>query len=270
LGRRFGQHFLARKSILDRIAAAALGDSPESIAKVIEIGPGRGALTEALLEGPANSTPSNSTKVVAIEVDPVLVHYLQQKFRDRIEAGRLELIEGDVLKIDLAALASPGRAVIAGNLPYYITSPILERVFASGDSWERAVFLVQAEVAARLAAEPGTRDYGYLSVLTQVYARARILFDVPRAAFRPAPKVDSAVVLLEPRDSKVAWGVTDRDGFLRFASECFRHKRKMLRNNLSPRYGRERMDALEQGRLRAEQLSVAELAELHRQLGAGS
>jgi 16S rRNA (adenine1518-N6/adenine1519-N6)-dimethyltransferase len=94
------------------------------------------------------------------------------------------------------------------------------------------------------------------------------LFDVPRAAFRPAPKVDSAVVLLEPRDAQQAWGVADRDGFLRFASECFRHKRKMLRNNLAPRYGRERMDALEQGRLRAEQLSVAELAALHRQLGA--
>jgi 16S rRNA (adenine1518-N6/adenine1519-N6)-dimethyltransferase len=264
LGRRFGQHFLSRKSILDRIGAVARSGTDargaDDPAKIIEIGPGRGALTEALLE--------SAGTVIAIEVDPILVQYLRQKFREQMEAGRLELIEADVLKIDLAAVASPGRAVIAGNLPYYITSPILERVFASGDAWERAVFLVQAEVAARLAAEPGSRDYGYLSVLTQVYARAQILFDVPRAAFRPAPKVDSAVVLLEPRDAQQAWGVADRDGFLRFASECFRHKRKMLRNNLAPRYGRERMDALEQGRLRAEQLSVAELAALHRQLGA--
>ena len=142
-----------------------------------------------------------------------------------------------MLKTDLAALASPGRAVIAGNLPYYITSPILDRVFALADRWERAVFLVQAEVAARLAAEPGSRDYGYLSVLTQVYARPRILFEVPRAAFRPPPKVDSAVVLLEPRDAQADWGVADRDAFLRFASDCFRHKRKTLRNNLAPAMG---------------------------------
>jgi 16S rRNA (adenine1518-N6/adenine1519-N6)-dimethyltransferase len=262
LGQRLGQHFLTRKSILDRIAAAAAGldrigaaagqDSP----KIIEIGPGKGALTESLLE--------TSGKVIAIEVDPVLVHYLQHKFREPIEAGRLELIQGDVLKTDLAALGAPERAVIAGNLPYYITSPILERVFALGDGWQRAVFLVQAEVAARIAAAPGGREYGYLSVLTQVHAKPGILFNVERGAFRPPPKVDSAVVLLEPREPEDS--VADRDGFLRFASDCFRHKRKTLRNNLASRYGRERMDALAEGRMRAEQLSVAELAKVYREL----
>jgi 16S rRNA (adenine1518-N6/adenine1519-N6)-dimethyltransferase len=261
LGRRLGQHFLARKSILDSIAAAAcIEDSkPEDSARIIEIGPGRGALTEALLESPAAWT-----KVIAIEIDPVLVHYLQQKFREHIEAGRLELVQEDVLKADLAALAGPGRAVIAGNLPYYITSPILDRIFALGDRWQRAVLLVQAEVAARIAAVPGGREYGYLSVLTQVHAKPRILFEVARAAFRPPPKVDSAVVLLEPRGREDA--IADRDGFLRFASDCFRHKRKTLRNNLAPRYGREKMDALAEGRLRAEQLSVAALAKLYSQL----
>lgn len=256
MGRRFGQHFLARKSILDRIAAAAC---PEQAPSVIEIGPGRGALTESLLE--------RARKVIAIEIDPVLVHYLQQKFREQIEAGRLELLAADVLKIDLAELVAPSRAVLAGNLPYYITSPILERVFALGDKWERAVFLVQAEVAARLAAVPGTRDYGYLSVLTQVHARPRILCDVPRTAFRPPPKVDSAVVLLEPCDARADRGIADREAFLRFASDCFRHKRKTLRNNLIARYGREKIDAAKVGKLRAEQLDVAELAELHRVLG---
>jgi 16S rRNA (adenine1518-N6/adenine1519-N6)-dimethyltransferase len=279
LGRRLGQHFLERKSILDRIAAAALDriaaaaldriaaaavgeeSSVASAGRIIEIGPGRGSLTQALLEGSADST------IIAIEVDPVLVHYLHQKFRTQIEAGRLEVIQGDVLKTDLAALAAPERAVIAGNLPYYITSPILSRVFALGEHWKRAVFLVQAEVAARLAAAPGGRDYGYLSVLTQVHARPRILCDVPRSAFRPPPKVDSAVVLLEPLDPEEAWQTADREGFLRFASDCFLHKRKTLRNNLAPRYGRERMDALVEGKLRAEQLSVAQLAALYRQLG---
>lgn len=255
MGQRFGQHFLARKSILDRIAAACEPDpSKAAAATIIEIGPGRGALTESLLAGPA--------RVIAIEVDPVLVHYLQQKFREPIEAGRLSLIQADVLKTDLAELASPQPAVIAGNLPYYITSPILERVFALGDRWERGVFLVQAEVAARLAAEPGSRDYGYLSVLAQVHARASVLFPVSREAFRPPPKVDSAVVLLEPRDAEKDWGIADRETFLRFASDCFRHKRKTLRNNLAPRYGRERVDALKEGGMRAEQLSVADLARL--------
>ena len=252
MARRLGQHFLSRKSILERIAAAACVDHSEL---VIEIGPGKGALTAPLLE--------RARKVVAIEVDPYLVHYLRQKFAEPLAEERLELIEGDVLKTDLAAW---GRAAIAGNLPYYITSPILERVFALGGLWERAVFLVQAEVAARLAASPGSRDYGYLSVLTQLHSSPKILFEVSRTAFHPPPKVDSAVVLLEPRDAAAEWNLPDEAGFLRFASACFRQKRKTLRNNLAPLYGRERLDSIEEGRLRAEQLSVAELAALFHRL----
>lgn len=138
MGRRFGQHFLFRKPILDRIAEAACG---ERVPRVIEIGPGKGALTESLLE--------RADKVVAIEIDPHLVHYLQQKFRDPIEQGRLEIIEGDVLKTDFSG------AVITGNLPYYITSPILEKVFALQEGWTSAVFMMQLEVAERLVATPG-------------------------------------------------------------------------------------------------------------------
>lgn len=257
MGRRLGQHFLTRPSILDLIATSACGTGDPPL--VIEIGPGKGALTGPLLE--------RARKVVAIEVDPVLVHYLRQKFRDALDAGRLELIDGDVLKTDLSQWGPP---VVAGNLPYYITSPILERLFSLGAGWVRAVFLVQTEVAARLAAPPGGRDYGYLSVLTQIHACPEILTQVPRGAFRPPPKVDSAVVLLEPRDAAVEWNLPDRDAFLRFASACFQHKRKTLRNNLAPVYGRERMDALPEGRLRAEQLSVPDLAALYRKLEAGS
>lgn len=257
MGRRFGQHFLTRKSILESIAEAAC---PEIHVPAIEIGAGRGALTEALIE--------RASKVTAIEIDPVLIHYLQQKFRGALESGRLELIQGDVLKTDLAALSPAAPMTIAGNLPYYITSPILERVFALGERWSRAVFLVQSEVAARLAASPGGREYGYLSVLTQIYARPQILFEVPRAAFRPVPKVDSAVVLLEPRDAAREWNLPDKAAFLRFASACFQHKRKTLRNNLAPVYGKERLDALAEGRQRAEQLSVPQLAALYRQLAA--
>ena len=199
---------------------------------------------------------------MAIEVDPYLVHYLRQKFREQVESCRLELMEGDVLRTPLEGW---GAAPIAGNLPYYITSPILERVFTLKGTWPLAVFLVQAEVAERLAAEPGGRDFGYLSVVAQVHAHVEILFPVPRVAFRPPPKVDSAVVRLTPRDPSEL-GIEDRAAFLKFASACFRQKRKTLRNNLAPLFGKERMDALEEGRLRAEQMSLSQLAALHRKL----
>jgi 16S rRNA (adenine1518-N6/adenine1519-N6)-dimethyltransferase len=251
VGRRLGQHFLARKSILDRIADAACeADCP----LVIEIGPGKGALTEPLL--------ARAKKVVAIEIDPYLVHYLRQKFRELVDAGRLVLIEGDVLATQLDAW---GPAAIAGNLPYYITSPILEKIFALGENWRRAVFLVQAEVAARLASPPGSRDFGYLSVQAQLYAHVETLFPVSRTAFHPPPKVDSAVVRLDPRDAAAELGV-DPAEFLRFASAAFRHKRKTLRNNLAPLYGKERVDTLAETRRRAEQLSLTELAALYRTL----
>jgi 16S rRNA (adenine1518-N6/adenine1519-N6)-dimethyltransferase len=245
VGRRFGQHFLSRKSILDRIAEAACGDR---VPHIIEIGPGKGALTESLLE--------RADKVVAIEVDPHLVHYLHQKFRDAIEQGRLEVIEGDVLKTNISG------EVITGNLPYYITSPILERVFALKDTWTRAVFMMQTEVAERLAAKPGTRDFGYLTVQTQIHAQPEILFAVPRDAFRPPPKVDSAVVKLERRSFPE---IEDPASFLKFASLCFRHKRKTLRNNLTPLYD---LSTLEEGRLRAEQLSIPQLSALFVKLRA--
>jgi len=245
VGRRLGQHFLTRKSTLDRIAAACA--SRERTPLVIEIGAGRGALTESLLE--------RADKVVAIEVDPVLVHYLRQKFRDPLEAGRLILIESDILKTDLSHW---GPAVIAGNLPYYITSPILERIFASSASWKLAVILVQAEVAARIVAEPGCRDYGYLSVMVRSQARAERLFEVPRVAFRPPPKVDSAVVRLEPIDA----GISDLPHFLKFTGNCFRYKRKTLRNNLAGLYDKSIVESLVGPKDRAEALSIAELAKL--------
>jgi len=248
MGRRFGQHFLARKSILDRIAEAACG---EGTPLVVEIGPGKGALTESLL--------ARAAKIVAIEVDPYLVHYLRQRFAGEIESRRLILNEGDVLRTDLAQW---GEAVVAGNLPYYITSPIVEKLFAMGDRWVRAVFLVQAEVASRLAAEPGSRDYGYLSVETRLFSNPQILFPVSRTAFRPSPRVDSAVVRLEPATRAMG----DREGFLRFASAAFRQKRKTLRNNLAPLYGKDRLDGMPQAKQRAEQLGIDALIDLYRVL----
>ena len=248
--RRLGQHFLASRSFLVRIAEAALstGDSP-----VVEIGPGKGALTEQLL--------SRAPHVYAIEVDTVLVHYLQQRFRD---AANLTILNGDVMKTDLAQW---GSVTVAGNLPYYITSPIIERVLGLGGLLKRAVFLVQKEVAERLTTGPGSRDYGFLTVHTAVFAEARMLFTVPPGAFQPPPKVDSAVVLLEPRPQPL---VADAEGFLRFAALCFRQKRKTLRNNLAEAYARDRLAALPEASLRAEQLSVGDLAIVYEKVRTGA
>lgn len=195
--------------------------------------------------------------MLAIEIDPVLVQYLRSKFR---ACATVEIVEGDILKTDLPADAP---IVVAGNLPYYIASPIIEKVLSLGPLLERAVFLVQKEVAERLTASPGSRDYGYLSVQTQVLSQAELLFTVAASAFRPPPKVDSAVVRLNPR---AALPMPEIRPFLQFASRAFHQKRKTLRNNLLGPYDKALLDGIPETRRRAEQLSLDELVALWRSL----
>jgi len=148
--------------------------------------------------------------------------------------------------------------VLAGNLPYYITSPILERIFRARAALREAVLLVQKEVAERITASPNSRDYGYLTVSAQTYSSPEFLFQVKPGMFRPPPKVDSAVIRLTLRPD-----APDAEAFLQFASRCFAQKRKTLRNNLAPFYGHDLIDALPEAGLRAEQLSVAAMRELY-------
>jgi 16S rRNA (adenine1518-N6/adenine1519-N6)-dimethyltransferase len=244
---RLGQHFLIRGSILERIAAAAC---PAPTDLVIEIGPGRGALTEKLLQ--------RAARVVAVELDPFLADHLRHKFAAE---PRLQVVQADVLETDLSQW---GPAPVAGNLPYYITSPILQLSLRA--RVPRAVFLIQKEVADRLVAAPGSRAYGFLSVQTALFASVRLLFDVKPAAFHPPPKVDSAVVLLQPHGRE--WGV-DTAGLLRFVGQCFAHKRKTLRNNLAETYGKALVDAWPEAGLRAEQIAVEGFVEMYERI-AGS
>jgi 16S rRNA (adenine1518-N6/adenine1519-N6)-dimethyltransferase len=243
LGQKFGQHFLSSPGILERIAKLICTPAGR---RVVEIGPGRGALTERLLPGVAHLT--------AIEIDPELITHLQSRFS---AAPNLELIQGDALEADLTA-SHPD--LIAGNLPYYVATPLIERTVRLGLP---GVFLIQKEVADRFTAVPGTRDYGYLTLQTQLFAHPKLEFTVPPGAFKPVPKVDSAVISLTPHPRAAGLGIADPDAFLRFLSAAFRQKRKMLRNNLREAYP---IDGQPEAQLRAEQLPLEQFAALWHRL----
>ncbi len=241
--RKLGQHFLASETILQQIAAAVQLNP----GKIVEIGAGRGALTRHLLP--------LCNELHAIELDARLAEYLTRKFAG---CPNLYIHRADVLATDLAQW---GPAALAGNLPYYITSPIIERFLQLDEQFPSAVFLMQWEVAQRLLAKPHSRDYGYLTVAAQTVCEVELVCKVPPAAFSPPPKVDSAALRLTRRGEVTA----DLPALLKFVSRCFTHKRKTLRNNLRPFYGTA-IDAMPESGLRAEQLQLAQFADLRSRL----
>jgi 16S rRNA (adenine1518-N6/adenine1519-N6)-dimethyltransferase len=239
---KLGQHFLVKGKTLERIAQAACGDHTAS---VIEIGPGRGALTERLL--------AHAAHVTAIELDGALAAFLRERWSGD---PRLEIIEANALQVDWSRW---GGGVLTGNLPYYVATPLISRYLHAPGKLSHAVFLIQKEVAVRITAQPGGREYGYLSVECQLFADTEYLFSVPPGAFQPPPKVDSAVIRLTPR---AQLPVNDPAAFLAFASACFRQKRKTLRNNLAGKYPPELYESRPEISRRAEQLSLQELLQL--------
>jgi 16S rRNA (adenine1518-N6/adenine1519-N6)-dimethyltransferase len=217
---KLGQNFLVDEAARVRIADA-LGDVTSST--VIEIGPGHGAITSVLAP--------RCHRLIAIELDRSLAAELRFRFR---EQQTVEIVESDVLATDIASIIGPDtRASVVGNLPYYITSDILLRLFAAARQGlvTRAVLMMQREVADRVAAAPGVRDYGLLSATAQMHARIEPLFTLPPSAFSPPPEVYSTVIRLEfaPRFDELG---VDPAGFDRFLHVSFAQKRKTLANNL--------------------------------------
>lgn len=266
---RLGQNFLADRNAAGKIVSA-LGDIAHAL--VVEIGPGKGALTE-LLAGHAG-------RLIAIELDRMLATELRYKYsRD----PSVEIIEGDVTRIDFRTVLNrtigplndlrplkPQRARVVGNLPYYITSDILLRLFEFHDQFETIVIMVQREVADRIAAAPGSRDYGLLSATAQLYTRVEKLFTLPPGAFSPPPKVHSSVLRLTvaPRFQELQ---VDAPGFIGFLRLAFGMKRKTLFNNLKKDYGEPQIRAAlkEKGirtDIRAEALSLEQAAAVFRRL----
>lgn len=266
---KLGQNFLSDTRAAQRIVDA-LGDVSRKV--VVEIGPGRGALTSLLAE--------RAGFLIAIEIDRVLGAQLRMKYANR---PNVEIVEGDVLDIDLGRLMrrdrrTPGdihpgaseKARVVGNLPYYITSPILMRLLHFHPVLTEIVIMVQKEVADRIAAKPGTRDYGLLSATAQLYTKVEKLFTLPPGAFSPPPKVHSTVLrmVIEPQVEKLKVQVPAFEEYLKLS---FGQKRKTLQNNLRERYSAEEVrDALAAAGVkpdaRAEALPLAKAAAVFKNL----
>jgi len=268
---KLGQHFLVDSAAPMRIVEA-LGDISQST--VLEIGPGRGALTCLLAK--------RARRLIAVEIDRVLAAQLRMNFS---QEPNVEIIEGDIMAIDFHTLFGPKpgstrpginhqpEAVrVVGNLPYFITSDILLRLFEFRQYFETVVLLVQREVAERLAAAPGRSEYGLLSATAQLYARVEKMFTLPPDAFSPAPKVESTVVRLRMA-SKIDSLRVPEAAFISFLKLSFGQKRKTLWNNLKSQYKPAVLRAaLEKAgvnpTLRAEALSLEKSAALFRALAS--
>ena len=246
--RRLGQHFLRSRRVVERIVSAV---APQASDAFIEVGAGDGALTAPLL--------ASGAAVDAVELDARLARELA------VRCGanpRLRVHRADALRVDFERLAGAGPVRMIGNLPYYLTSALLFRLFALARAAEDMHFMVQSEFASRLVAAPGSRDWGRLGVMCRCHADARALFSVPPRAFRPPPKVVSTFVRLTPR-APAPWRVADPAGLADLVRRAFGQRRKMLRRSLAGLVERDELAALGiDGARRAESLDLAEFVEI--------
>jgi 16S rRNA (adenine1518-N6/adenine1519-N6)-dimethyltransferase len=218
---RWGQHFLGDMGWRKRILATLPLAANDTWA---EIGPGHGEMTQFLA--------GEGRRVIAVEADPKLAEGLRASSdTDPGQWAGVEVVSGDVLATDFGSLTA-GTFHVYGNLPYYITSPILHHLFRWAGQISSIHIVIQLEVAQRIAANPGVRDYGYLSALCQFYAKPRIALRIPPGAFRPPPQVKSALVSMTLPGERANLNVGDEKRLLEFVQNCFGQKRKTLRNNL--------------------------------------
>ena len=237
-----GQHFLTDRSYIDKIVMAVNAQPGD---RLVEIGPGQGAITFPLLR--------KHGELTAIEFDRDLITPLMEASEG---VGRLTIIHKNVLDVDFGKLAGDGKIRLVGNLPYNLSSPILFHAIEHAASIHDMVFMLQKEVVDRMAAEPGSKVYGRLSVMLQAYCRVDSLFVVPPGAFRPPPKVDSAVARLVPRDAS-AIGIADHRRFEEVVRAAFGQRRKTLRNALGGTCSSEQIEAAGlRPDARAEQIEV--------------
>jgi len=262
---RMGQHFLRDLGWRTRILGTLPRDNSDTW---IEIGAGHGEMTELLA--------TNGRRVVAIEGDPRLAEGLREKIASNVaDCPSVTVVAGDVLNQDFRKIAGGERFRVYGNLPYYITSPILHRLFDYADQIDSIHIVIQLEVAQRIVAPPGRREYGYLSAACQFYTQPRIALRLPPGAFIPPPKVKSALVEMNLPGERARLNIGDAANetrFLKFIQTCFSQKRKTLRNNLRSLSSEEQIHAalIATGlRLdaRAEQLTLVQFAKIFRQLG---
>lgn len=246
--RRFGQHFLADPLVIDAIVE---GFGPCGGERIVEIGPGAGALTGPLL--------MRGFRVTAVELDRELADLLRRRFG---AGGRLDVVQGDVLEFDLESLAADAPLRVIGNLPYNVSTPILFHLLGQLRLIESMYLMLQREVVERVAASPGGRRYGRLSVMVQRLCEARAELDVPPRAFAPPPKVTSAMLRLRPRRAPLG-GEVDSGWFERVVDAAFGQRRKTLRNALAGFATRESIErcGIDPAR-RAETLGVEEFARL--------
>ncbi len=246
--KRFGQHFLRDKKIIERIIEVL---APPASDHVVEIGPGQGALTRELA--------ARLPHFEAVEFDRDLVSHLQSEF----PSDRLTLHQADALQFDFCRLAKNDRKLrLVGNLPYNISTPLLFHLLEQARCIEDMLFMLQKEVVQRLAAIPGKKDYGRLSVMIQYRCRVEKLFDVAPGAFSPPPRVDSSVVRLIPHTTPPV-AVNDEVAFARVVRAAFASRRKTLRNNLKGLLDAGEMSALGiDSTRRAETLTLAEFVTL--------